>query len=266
MGVLNVTPDSFSDGGRWFDTDAACAHGRAMAAQGASIIDVGGESTRPGASPVPQDEEINRAVPVIAALKSQVDVQISIDTRHASVAGAALEAGASVVNDTSGESADPEMGALVAQSGAAVVLMHSRGSPETMATLADYGDVVAEVSGFLLERAAQLQGLGVAHESIALDPGFGFAKTPAHNLELLARLDELTGAGFPVVTGTSRKSFIGKVLDLPTGERLEGSIATATWAVMKGARIVRVHDVRETWRAVRMIEAIQNVDPQHGHP
>jgi dihydropteroate synthase len=264
MGVLNVTPDSFSDGGLWFDHAAATAHGLALAAEGAHIVDVGGESTRPGASPVPADEEIRRIVPVVAALSKKLDVPISVDTRRASVARAALEAGASVINDTAGEASEPEMDALIAECDAGVIVMHSRGSPETMMDLTDYSDVVKEVGAFLLERADALEAVGVRQDSIALDPGFGFAKTGEQNLALLGRLDELTGFGFPVVAGTSRKSFIGRLLSLPTSERLEGSIATAIWAMIKGARIIRVHDVDATLRAVKMIEAIQNALPQQG--
>jgi dihydropteroate synthase len=261
MGVLNVTPDSFSDGGLWLDPDAATGHGVTMVANGASIIDVGGESTRPGASPVSEEEELRRVLPVIEALANEVTVPISIDTRHPPVAKAALDAGASIVNDTAGEAARPDMGRVVANSGAAVIAMHSRGSPGTMVTMTDYHDVVKHVTDFLLERAEHLESIGVRHESIAIDPGFGFAKNPEQNLELLARLDEVTRFGLPVVAGTSRKSFIGQVLGVDTSQRVEGTLASVVWAVIKGARIVRVHDVLETVRAVRMTEAIQSAAP-----
>ncbi|HEV3473718.1 MAG TPA: dihydropteroate synthase, partial [Actinomycetota bacterium] len=245
MGVLNVTPDSFSDGGLWLDPEAAIAHGRAMAADGAAIIDVGGESTRPGADEVPEDEELRRVIPVIEALVGDPGVPISIDTRKPSVAAVAIDAGAAIVNDTSGEVFDPRMDELAARTGAAVVVMHSRGTPATMRSLTEYRDVVDDVGGFLVERARMLEKAGVASESIVLDPGFGFAKTPAQNLEMLNRFEEFTEAGFPVLAGTSRKSFIGAVLDVDESERVEGTTATVAIAVAKGARLVRVHDVKE---------------------
>ncbi|HZA20217.1 MAG TPA: dihydropteroate synthase [Actinomycetota bacterium] len=258
MGVLNVTPDSFSDGGRWLDPDLAIAHGREMASQGAAIVDVGGESTRPGAAPVPEEEELARVVPVIEAL-ADGDAPISIDTRKPSVARRAIEAGASIVNDTTGEEFDHEMDAVVATTGAAMVIMHSRGTPATMRSLTDYEDVVGDVASFLRWRAESLVEAGVARESIALDPGFGFAKTPEQNLVLLNRIDEILKLGYPVLVGTSRKSFIGAVLDLPEDQRVEGTAATVAWAVAKGARIVRVHDVEQMTRVVRMAEAIRDM-------
>lgn len=256
MGVLNVTPDSFSDGGLWLDERAAVAHGIEMAAKGAAIIDVGGESTRPGAEPVPADEELRRVLPVIAELVRSSDAVVSVDTRKPVVAEAALEAGAALVNDTAGEESDPAMDRLAAQAGAAVCVMHSRGTPATMRELTSYDDVVSDVGGFLARRVEQLVDAGVSREAITIDPGIGFAKTPAQNLELLRRLDELVALGPPLLVGTSRKSFIGHVLGTEVGERLEGSLATEVWAVIKGARIVRVHDVEQTVRAVRMTEAI----------
>jgi dihydropteroate synthase len=255
MGVLNVTPDSFSDGGLWMDPDAAIAHAREMVAQGATIIDVGGESTRPDATEVPEAEELRRVLPVIEAIASD-DIVVSIDTRKPSVARAAVEAGASIVNDTAGEAGDRAMDEVAASSGAAIVVMHSRGTPATMRSLTDYDDVVADVRTFLLRRAAELEEAGVSHDAIVLDPGFGFAKTPAQNLLLLQHLDEITSADYPVLSGTSRKSFIGRVLDLPEQERLEGTAATVAWAAWKGARIVRVHDVEAARRVVTMTEAI----------
>ena len=256
MGVLNVTPDSFSDGGLWLDPKAAITHAREMAADGAGIIDVGGESTRPGAEEVPEEEELRRVLPVIEALVDDPGIPISIDTRKPSVAAAAVEAGATIVNDTSGESFDPQMDDLAAETGAAVVVMHSRGTPATMRSLTDYRDVVGDVGAFLVERARTLEKVGLPAESIVLDPGFGFAKTPAQNLEMLKRFDEFTEHGFPVLAGTSRKSFIGAVLDLDETERVEGTAATVAIAVAKGARIVRVHDVKEIARVVRMTAAI----------
>jgi dihydropteroate synthase len=255
MGVLNVTPDSFSDGGLWLDARAAVGHGREMAAEGAAIIDVGGESTRPGANPVAEDEELRRVIPVVESLSAD-GYLVSIDTRKPAVARAAVEAGAAIVNDTTGEETDRRMDEVAAGSGAAVVVMHSRGTPVTMRSLTDYDDVVRHVRRFLLERAAQLVDAGVAADAVALDPGFGFAKTPEQNLVLLRRLRELVDVPHPVLAGTSRKSFIGRVLDLDEGERLEGTAATVAWAVACGAKLVRVHDVKEMTRVVRMTEAI----------
>ncbi|HJR44340.1 MAG TPA: dihydropteroate synthase [Actinomycetota bacterium] len=257
MGVLNVTPDSFSDGGLWFDTDAAVAHALEMIEQGADILDIGGESTRPGAEPVPEDEELRRVIPVIEAVVQTAETPISIDTRKASVAHAAVETGASILNDTGGEEADPAMPGVAAETGAGVVFMHSRGTPATMRQLTDYKDVVTDVRDFLDDAAEKLQAAGVARESIVLDPGFGFAKNAEQNLELLDRLDEIVALGYPVLAGTSRKSFIGAVLDLPEHQRVEGTAATVAWAIARGASIVRVHDVRELTRVVRMCDAIR---------
>jgi dihydropteroate synthase len=256
MGVLNVTPDSFSDGGLWLDADAAVAHGLDMAAGGAGIIDVGGESTRPGAEPVELDEELRRVIPVIEALSAQLGIPIAIDTRKAEVADGALEVGASIINDTTGEPGDRSLDPLARNTGAAMIVMHSRGTPATMRSLATYGDVVSEVAEWLKRRARELETTGVEHDAIVLDPGFGFAKTPAQNLELLRRLEEIVALGYPVLAGTSRKSFIGEVLDAPVEKRVEGTAATVGWATAKGARIVRVHDVAPMIDVVRMIEAI----------
>lgn len=258
MGVLNVTPDSFSDGGLWFHQDAAVEHAIEMVQQGADIIDIGGESTRPGAEEVAEGEELRRVLPVVEAVAARVDVPISIDTRKASVARAAVGAGAVIVNDTGGEDADPEMGTVAADTGAAVVFMHSRGTPATMRSLTEYGDVVTEIGRFLRERAEHLQEIGVARESIVLDPGFGFAKNASQNLELLDRLDEIVELGYPVLAGTSRKSFIGAVLDLPETDRIEGTAATVAWAIARGAHMVRVHDVAQMKRVVTMAEAIKD--------
>lgn len=258
MGVLNVTPDSFSDGGRWFDHRAAIAHALEMAEQGADLLDIGGESTRPGAEAVSEEEELRRVVPVIEAVSSETDVPISIDTRKASVARRAIEAGALIVNDTGGEEADPEMPAVAAETGAGVVFMHSRGTPATMRSLTGYTDVVTDVARFLEEAADGLMTTGVARESIVLDPGFGFAKNADQNLELLDRLDEIVAIGYPVLAGTSRKSFIGAVLDLPEDQRVEGTAATVAWAMSRGAHIVRVHDVTPVARVVRMSQAIRD--------
>ena len=256
MGVLNVTPDSFSDGGLWLDPEAAIPHAIKMVSEGAGIVDVGGESTRPGAAPVSEDEELRRVLPVIEALAPEISVPISVDTRKPAVAQAALEAGAAIVNDTSGEGFDPEMDSVVAQMGAGLVVMHSRGTPSTMRTLTEYDDVVRQTTSFLTDRAQQAADAGVDPGAIALDPGIGFAKTADQSLKLLAGLGELVGTGWPVVVGTSRKSFIGATLGVPEDQRLEGTAATVAWAVAHGARVVRVHDVEAMTRVVRMTEAI----------
>ena len=236
MGVLNVTPDSFSDGGLWLDRDAAVKHALEMISDGAGLIDVGGESTRPGAEAVPEAEELKRVIGVIEDLSSATDVPISIDTRKPSVAAAAVAAGASIINDTAGEASDRAMDRVARESGAAIVIMHSRGTPATMRTLTDYEDVVRDVRAFLAGRADELVDMGVDPASIVLDPGVGFAKSPEQNLELMYRFEEFTDLGFPILSGTSRKSFIGAVLDLPEDQRVEGTITTVVLSVLKGAR------------------------------
>lgn len=256
MGVLNVTPDSFSDGGKWLEPKRAVEHGLEMVEQGATIVDVGGESTRPNADPVSESEELARVLPVIEALATRIDVPISIDTRKATVARAAVDAGASIVNDTLGE--EGSVAEVAAETGAAIVVMHSRGTPQTMRSLVDYGDLVEDVRAFLQAAAERVSALGIADDSIVLDPGFGFAKSPEQNLHLLGHLERITDLEHPVLSGTSRKSFIGAVLDLPEGDRLEGTIATTVISVMKGARLVRVHDVAPVVRAVRMTEAVMS--------
>jgi dihydropteroate synthase len=257
MGVLNVTPDSFSDGGRYVGPDEAIEHGLALASEGADIIDVGGESSRPGSEAVSEDEELRRIVPVVEMLASKLSIPVSIDTTKAAVARAALDAGAQIVNDISAGLLDPPILDVAAAHAAGLVLMHMQGEPKTMQRNPTYGDVVAEVGGFLRDRAATAEAAGVSPDRIAIDPGFGFGKRLEHNLALLARLRELTQLGYPVVVGTSRKSFIGAVLgDLPVGERLEGTAATVALAVAAGAKIVRVHDVRAMVRVVRTTEAV----------
>jgi dihydropteroate synthase len=257
MGVLNVTPDSFSDGGRFLEADDAIEHGLAMVEEGADILDVGGESTRPGAEPVEAEEEIRRTARTVEILAGKTDVPVSIDTTKASVARAALDAGAQIVNDVSAGRFDPALLPLVAEGGAALVLMHMQGDPRTMQTNPSYGDVVREVTTFLEERSRMALAAGVARDRILVDPGFGFGKRPEHNLALLSRLGELRGLGYGIVAGTSRKSFIGAALgDLPVTERLEGTAATVALAVVAGASIVRVHDVRAMVRVVRMTEAV----------
>lgn len=256
MGILNVTPDSFSDGGLYADSRTAVEHGHALALAGAHIVDVGGESTRPGAPPVAPAQEIDRVCPVIEALAGSLDIPLSIDTRHASVAAAALAAGASIINDVSGFR-DPEMIALAADSTAGLVVMHMLGEPATMQNEPAYADVVAEVSDYLAGQAAALEDAGVARGRIALDPGIGFGKTTDHNLRLLARLDALVELGYPVVVGASRKRFIGDL----TGEaeprrRVFGSVSAAVWAAEHGANVVRVHDVKETADAFALWQAV----------
>jgi len=262
MGVLNVTPDSFSDGGRWLDQDAAVAHGLAMAADGAAIIDVGGESTRPGAEPVPVEEELRRVVPVVEALAPEV--RVSIDTRRATVAEAALAAGATLLNDVSASLAEV---AAAAGPGVGFVAMHMQGDPRTMQVDPRYDDVVAEVVAFLRARAEAAVAAGL--EEVWVDPGIGFGKTLEHNLALLADLDRLVSTGFPVVVGTSRKGFLGRLLaeadgpdpeadPVPVEERLDGSLASATWAMWQGARMIRAHDVGPTVRAAALVAAMED--------
>ncbi|TMK55134.1 MAG: dihydropteroate synthase [Actinobacteria bacterium] len=256
MGILNVTPDSFSDGGRFFDAEAALKQGIALAENGADIIDIGGESTRPGAEPVDPGEEFSRVVPVIEGLRERIETPISIDTTKADVAAAALDAGADIVNDVSAGRFDTEMVGLVASRAVPVVLMHMLGEPRTMQEVPAYEDVVEDVAAFLASRAATAMEAGVARNKIIVDPGFGFGKTREHNLELLRNLRRFTELGYPVLAGTSRKSFIGATLDLPVGERLEGTAATVALAVAAGASIVRVHDVGPMRRVASMVEAV----------
>jgi dihydropteroate synthase len=244
MGVVNVTPDSFSDGGLFLDTDDAVRHALELAAEGADILDVGGESTRPGAQPVAEDEERRRVVPVIERIVgARAPVQLSVDTSKPDVARAALDAGATYVNDVTAFRADPGMAGLVAERGVECCLMHMLGEPRTMQDDPRYGDVVSDVKGFLEERLAFAVAEGVPEERVMLDPGIGFGKTLEHNLELLRRLDEIVALGRPVVVGTSRKSFLGRITGREVGERLPGTIATNVLALERGASVFRVHDV-----------------------
>ena len=254
MGVVNVTPDSFSDGGEFLDPAAAIAHGRRLAAEGADILDIGGESTRPGAAPVDADEELRRVLPVIEALADD-DAQISIDTTKVEVASRAIDAGASIVNDVSAFRFAPELAGVVADAGAECCLMHMLGEPRTMQDDPRYDDVVADVKAFLEERMAFATAAGVREERIWLDPGIGFGKTLEHNLELLRRLDEIVALGRPVVVGTSRKSFLGRLTGRPEKERLPGTIATNVLALERGARVFRVHDVAEVVEALTVTAA-----------
>jgi len=256
MGILNVTPDSFSDGGSYGGSEEAAARGAEMAAEGADVIDVGGESTRPGSRPVPEDEEIGRVVPVIRALRERTGALISVDTTKAAVAREALAAGADIVNDVSALRFDPGMAGLVAASGAPVVLMHMRGIPETMQSLPAYRDLFGEIADFLAGRVAAARAAGIAAEKIILDPGIGFGKTAEDNLDLIDGLAFLEPLDRPVLVGASRKAFIGRTLGLEPRERLEGSIAAGILSVARGAHILRVHDVRSTRRAADMADAI----------
>lgn len=254
MGVVNVTPDSFSDGGQYLDAGAAVRHGEELARDGAAILDVGGESTRPGAVEVGEAEELRRVEPVVAGLAGSAAV--SIDTSKLAVAEAALDAGASIVNDVTAFKHDPEMAGLCAERGVGVVLMHMPGNPRTMQDDPRYGDVVDDVKAFLAERVEFAVGEGVEEERIWLDPGIGFGKTLEHNLELLRRLGELRELGRPLVVGTSRKSFIGRVDGSDVEDRIGGSIATSVLAVAEGAEVLRVHDVAEMAQALAVANAV----------
>lgn len=257
MGIVNVTPDSFSDGGRFPSAGDAVAAALRMADEGADFLDVGGESTRPGAVQVDTEEECRRVLPVIAGIRKRTGVRVSVDTRKAEVARRALQAGADVVNDVSALS-DPAMAAVVAGSESSLILMHMRGTPETMQLDTRYGDLIGEITAFLRERIAWAVSAGIPDARILVDPGVGFGKSSDDNLRILRQLPALRAAGYPVVIGASRKSFIGKAIDLPVGERLEGSLAVAAIAAWQGADVVRVHDVAATKRVVRMVDAIRS--------
>jgi dihydropteroate synthase len=256
MGVLNCTPDSFSDGGAYPTKTDAVDRARAMIDEGADMIDVGGESTRPGSEPVAEAEQIRRTVPVIAGIRRVWDGPISIDTTRAAVAREAIAAGATWINDISALRDDPQMIAAATETGAGMILMHMKGVPRTMQKAPIYDDVVAEVSSFLKDRASWVEAQGVPKERIVFDPGIGFGKTIAHNLTLLANLTRLIATGYPVLIGASRKSFIGRITGTDVDDRLEGSLAAAIWASLQGARIIRVHDVQATRRALNVIGAI----------
>lgn len=262
MGVLNVTPDSFSDGGLYLDPAEAIEHALRMEEEGADIIDIGGESTRPkgvaygeGAESVSVDEEIRRTVPVIRAIASRTSIPVSIDTMKSAVAERAIEAGAVIVNDVSGLTADPRMAATVGRHGATAVLMHMKGLPKTMQASPHYDDLFGEIGSFLRDAITRAEDAGV--EQIMIDPGLGFGKTLDHNLGLLRHLDRFASLGRPLLVGPSRKSFLGAILDLPVDERLEGTLAACCAAIMKGARVIRVHDVRAAARASAIIDAIR---------
>jgi len=258
MGIVNATPDSFSDGGRYHARDAAVAHAERLVAEGADLVDLGGESTRPGATDVPASEEIERVVPVIAALRSRgVRIPLSIDTRKPEVARAALDAGADLVNDVAGL-ADPALARLVAERGVPVVIMHMRGTPADMAAHAEYGDVVAEVTAELAAALARAEAAGVRRDRVILDPGIGFAKNAAHNLALLGALPRLRALGLPLLVGPSRKRFIAAASGAPVEDRLPGTLAAVTACVLAGVELVRVHDVAATRQAALVAAAIRD--------
>ncbi|MBI5366436.1 MAG: dihydropteroate synthase [Planctomycetes bacterium] len=256
LGIVNVTPDSFSDGGRFVDPEAAVAHGLALLGEGAHALDVGGESTRPGAAPVAAEEEERRVLPVIRALARQTRAPISVDTTKARVAAAALDAGAVIVNDVSAGLDDPEMLPTVARGAAALVLKHRQGTSATMQVAPRYDDVVGEVRDHLAGRLRAALAAGIAAARLLVDPGIGFGKTLEHNLEILRRLEAFHALGRPLLVGPSRKNFLGRILDLPPDQRVEGTAAAVALAIAAGAHVVRVHDVRAIARVARVADAI----------
>jgi dihydropteroate synthase len=266
MGVLNVTPDSFSDGGAFLDSEAAIARALQMEKDGADIIDIGGESTRPGAAPVTPEEELRRILPVIQVLRGKVRIPISVDTRRADVAEGALSAGAEILNDVSGLRTDARLGEVARHAGAPLILMHMRGTPQTMQRGPFARRVIRDVTAGLRDALAGARRAGLAKSQVLLDPGIGFGKTYEQNFEILARLSEFARLGCPIVVGTSRKSFLGKAMagpegpDIPPGDRLLGTSATVTASILGGAHIVRVHDVAEMARVVRVTDSIASID------
>lgn len=256
MGVLNVTPDSFSEEGRYFEVDSAIAHAKRMVNEGADIIDIGGESSRPGALSISADEELTRVLPVVERLASEIPVPISIDTYKANVARRALQAGAHIVNDITALSGDSDMASVVSEMHAGLVLMHMKGNPRTMQHSPAYQNVISDILRFFQERIGKAEKNGIHPDSILVDPGIGFGKTTEHNLEILRRLRDFQSLNKPILIGTSKKSFIGKILDLPVNERMEGTAATITWAISQGADVVRIHDVKPMRRVAQMTDAI----------
>jgi dihydropteroate synthase len=258
MGVLNVTPDSFSDGGRFFDSSRAIEHGLRLADEGADIIDVGGESSRPGADPLPLDEELKRILPVIGGLAPRLQIPLSVDTYKSSVAERAIEAGAQIINDISGLRFDSRMPAVTARYDTPLIIMHIKGTPKTMQQAPSYNDVMSEIITFLRESMERAEQAGVDPHQVIVDPGIGFGKRVADNLMIINRLDELRILGRPILIGTSRKSFIGAVLDQEVGQRIIGTLTTVAVSALKGAHIVRVHDVAPVKQAIDMADAIIN--------
>lgn len=260
MGVLNVTPDSFSDGGRFYDKDKAIAHGLKMVEEGADIIDIGGESTRPGSKPLGLEEELRRVLPVIEALAKETDVPISIDTYKSEVARRAIGVGAQIINDISGLNFDPELALVAAREKTPIVLMHIRGTPETMQKDVHYDSLFSEIITYLREGIQRAESAGVDPEQIVVDPGIGFGKTLEHNLLLIKHLSEFRVLGKPILLGTSRKTFIGKILDTPPDQRLEGTLSSIAIGVLNGAHIIRSHDVLQAKRAIAVADAIRRVE------
>jgi dihydropteroate synthase len=260
MGILNITPDSFSDGGLYLDSNKAIDHGLRLIAEGADILDVGGESTRPGSDPTPGEVELKRILPVISGLKKHTDALISVDTMKSEVAQAAIEEGADIINDISALRNDPGMLKLAVEKDAPVILMHMKGTPKTMQVEPHYDDVLAEIHAFFEKRITWAIGNGLNREKIIIDPGIGFGKRLQDNLTLIRNLNSFRTLDQPILIGVSRKAFIGKTLDLPSNERVEGSIASAVISVLQGVHILRVHDVAASKRAVVMAEAIMNAD------
>ena len=259
MGIVNVTPDSFSDGGQWFEADRAVAHGLELVAEGADLLDIGGESSRPGAAVVEESEELRRILPVIRALAERCGVPVSVDTRRPTVARAALDAGACIVNDIMPFAGDAAMAVAVRDTEAGVVLMHMRGTPQTMAQAADYGDVVAEVENALRGAVAYAETQGIGRERIVIDPGIGFAKTGMHNVALLAATDRLARIA-PLLVGASRKRFIGELCgEAVAADRVGGSVGVAVWCALHGASIVRVHDVKATRQALTVVRELERM-------
>ncbi|MFL5799354.1 MAG: dihydropteroate synthase [Actinomycetota bacterium] len=256
MGVVNVTPDSFSDGGLFFEPEAAVRHGIELVEAGADVLDVGGESTRPGSDPVPAGKEIDRVVPVIKRLAAEVDAPVSVDTRKAEVAAAALDAGAAIVNDVSAGRDDPRMFEVIREAGAGLVLMHMLGDPKSMQQDPRYDDVVREVHEFLEERVAAAEAAGIDRDRLCVDPGIGFGKTVEHNLLLLRHVDAVRVSGVPTLVGPSRKAFIGRLTGAEVDDRLEGTAGAVAWLAAKGVEIVRVHDAREMHHVVAVVDAI----------
>ena len=261
VGVVNVTPDSFSDGGSTLDPGAACDRAHALAAAGAAMVEVGGESSRPGATPVPAEEELRRILPVVRRLARELSIPVGVDTWKGAVAEAALDAGADLLNDITALAHGPALAVAAARAGAGLVLLHMQGIPETMQQAPTYADVVGEVRRALEAAAARAEAAGVPPESIAVDPGLGFGKTARDNLELLRRLEEVCALGRPVMVGASRKAFLGAVLEAPVDDRLEGTLAAGAAAILKGASLVRVHDVRPMVRVARVLAAIARGAP-----
>lgn len=261
MGVLNVTPDSFSDGGRYLDPERAVERAQQLLAEGADLLDIGGESSRPGAQSVPAEEEWRRVEPVLEAVRSITNVPISIDTRKALVAERAMAAGADIINDISACTADPEMVSVAVRHGAGVILMHMQGTPETMQLNPRYERVVEEIRDYLAQRCAALVAAGLERERIAVDPGIGFGKTLEHNVEILARLDEFATLGRPLVVGVSRKSFLGRITGREVHERLAAGLGAMAWSVARGAHVLRTHDVKETCDMARVVDMLRRARP-----